>query len=297
MPEMSIQLLGNSRYFSGFSITSVKSLPGGLSQRLYQVQYRDNDVLKSVVVRCIQDTRLACQEYELMQYAADLAPRLRAIEHVDGQDGSFSIIVMDFIDGVLAKDSELSPMQLTTIVTQLTRLHQSLPSCPIKRASVNKLSLVDDYWQLIQHPSLQDVTRFNSALALVSSLTFDNDVLIHGDLNLSNLIVSGDSIVWLDWEYASVGDAYFDYATLVVEAPYHLEQAIITALETAGNIAIDSERLTRFKLYYALVSWLWCLGGMQHSKTQTPQLTAALCKYQQAVDQLIADICASDNSL
>ncbi|MCG7531845.1 phosphotransferase [Psychrobium sp. MM17-31] len=297
MPELSIQLLCNSRYFSGFSVISVTPLHGGLSQRLYQVQYRNDDELKSVVVRCIQDAQLAREEYELMQHAMDLAPRLRTIEDVDIDDGAFSIIVMDFIEGDLAKDCELSTLQLTTIATQLTRLHQSLPSCPIKRPSVNKLRLIDDYWQLIEQPSLQDVTRFNSAVALVNSLTFDNDALIHGDLNLSNLIVGSDSIIWLDWEYASVGDAYFDYATLVVEAPNRLEQAIITALQKAGNTVIDSKRLTRFKLYYALVSWLWCLGCMQRAKTQTPQLTAAFCKYQQAVDQLTADICASDNSL
>lgn len=232
-----------------------------------------------------------------MQHAIDLAPRLRAIEDVDIDDGTFSIMVMDFVDGALAKDCELNALQLTKIATQLICLHQSLPSCPIKRPSVNKLSLIDDYWQLIKQPSLQEVTRFNSAVALVHCLTFDDDKLIHGDLNLSNLIVSSDSIIWLDWEYASVGDAYFDYATLVVEAPHHLEQAITRAIQEAGNTVIDSERLTRFKLYYALVSWLWCLGCMQGSKTQTPQLTAALCKYQQAVDQLTADICASDNSL
>ncbi|MGB0833530.1 MAG: phosphotransferase [Psychrobium sp.] len=297
MPELSMQLLCNSRYFSGFSVISVAPLHGGLSQRLYQVQYRDNDVLKCAVVRCIQDAQLARQEYELMQHAMDLAPRLIAIENVDTDDGAFSIIVMDFIEGNLAKDCELSSLQLTTIAIQLTHLHQSLPLCPIKRPSVNKLSLIDDYWQLIVQPSRQDVTRFNSAVALVDSLTFDNDVLIHGDLNLSNLIISRDNIIWLDWEYASVGDAYFDYATLMIEAPYHLEPAIITALQETGNTVIDSERLTYFKLYYALVSWLWCLGCMQGSKTKMPQLTAALCKYQQAVDQLTADICASDNSL
>ena len=83
MPELSIQLLCNSRYFSGFSVISVTPLHGGLSQRLYQVQYRNDDELKSVVVRCIQDAQLARAESEFMQHAMDLAPRLRTIEDVD----------------------------------------------------------------------------------------------------------------------------------------------------------------------------------------------------------------------
>ena len=269
---------------------------GGLSHRLYLVTYHANRTVTQCVVRCINDELLATQEYALMEHASVLSANIKALERIiiDGQ--LVSLIIMEFIQGDLAKDVCLNKEHLNRIAKQLASLHQSLPSSPVKRPSVNKLSLIDDYWQLVANASAQDIRRYQRCYELLRHLSFENTSLIHGDLNLSNLIVNthNNSIVWLDWEYASVGDAYFDYAAFIVECDQEIEGPFIQYIQSQLDDVVDREKLVYFKLYYALVSWLWCMGL---AEAKTPQLFAALNKYRDEVDQLVAVIAASDISL
>ena len=269
-------------------------MAGGLSQRLYLVTYQSNQITTQCVVRSINDSLLANQEFALMRHACELSANTRALESVaiDGQ--LLTLIIMDYVDGDLAKDLNLTTSHLKTIACQLSMLHKSLPSTPIERPSVNKLSLIGEYWALITDASTEDKERYQRCCAMLGNFAFDNTALIHGDLNLSNLIVTSDSVVWLDWEYASVGDAYFDYAAFIVECEQDIEGAFIGYLESFNNTVIDLERLSYFKLYYALISWLWCVGL---AESNTPQLSAALNKYRDEVDQLVAVIVSNDISL
>lgn len=286
--------LALTQYFSGLVIVDVSPMMGGLSQRLYLVTYQSNQITAQCVVRSIRDSLLARQEYALMRHAGKLSANLSALESITIDGQLLNLIIMDYIDGSLAKDIPLSSYHLNTIARQLSLLHQSLPSAPIQRPSVNKLSLIDDYWTLITDATIEDKIRYQRCYALLRNLSFDNTALIHGDLNLSNLIVTSDKVVWLDWEYASVGDAYFDYAAFIVECDQNIEYPFIGYLESYNSAVIDLERLSYFKLYYALISWLWCVGL---AESKTPQLSAALNKYRDEVDQLVAVIVSNDISL
>lgn len=267
---------------------------GGLSQRLYLVTYQSNQTRIQCVVRCIDDSLLASQEYALMRHACKLSANTRALESVTIDGQLLNLIIMDYVDGDLAKDLYLTSRHLKTIACQLSLLHQSLPNNPIQRPSVNKLSLIGEYWALITDASIEDKVRYHKCCSILRDFAFDNTVFIHGDLNLSNLIVTTDNVVWLDWEYASVGDAYFDYAAFIVECDQDIEELFVSYLELYSATVVDLERLSYFKLYYALISWLWCVGL---AESNTPQLSAALNKYRDEVDQLVAFIVSNDISL
>ena len=46
----------------------------------------------------------------------------------------------------------------------------------------------------------------------LASLEEDTSYLCHNDLTPDNLMIRGDSLVAIDWEYAAMGSRYFDVA-------------------------------------------------------------------------------------
>lgn len=274
-------------YFSNHHILDATPLHGGVSHQLIRVQSDYQSKHVDSVVRVLPSLMAATQEYEVMMHAHRLmlCPKPLACELL----GANGVLVMPFVQGKLACDIALSKRQINQLAYGLIRLHESEFPTQIAQQSVNCHELIDEYYQRVSL-SADNKKRYIQAKALVSTLDFENNCLIHGDLNLSNLIINELEIAWLDWEYASVGDKYFDYAALIIEANESIEIQFIDALSQLSH-PIKKRKLLLFKLYYSLISWLWC-----HIKN-TPQTAAQILRYQEHIDYLLAVANTCDDTL
>ena len=281
--------------FKSCHILHITPLANGLSHHLYQLTYLDSHKTKQhCVLRFLRNsidtvTADSHNEYQVMQlmYALGLGPNTIDFINVTEQIGQpYSLIVMDFIQADLALDITLTDVNINQLSHHLSTLHSlnisrlKLPSSP------NSLTLLDDYWDIFTNKTTTNLKRFDNIKNALKDITFNNDCLIHGDLNFSNILINDDKMTWIDWEYASIGDAYFDYATLCVEAVDNIEDRLIKSLANnlSNPIHINKQRLTLFKLYYAATCWLWM-----------PQVNADLYinqrnHYQLIVDKLLTDI-------
>jgi len=82
----------------------------------------------------------------------------------------------------------------------------------------------------------------------------------HNDLSLGNFVEDDSGrLRVLDWEYAGVGDPFFDLATLVVGHGHDAdaEQALLAAYCVGSVRDPDRERLRDMKLMYALREATW----------------------------------------
>jgi len=99
----------------------------------------------------------------------------------------------------------------------------------------------------------------------------DPSCYCHNDLSLGNFIQDDSGrLRVLDWEYAGVGDPFFDLATLVVGHGHdpEAEQALLAAYCGGAIRDPDRERLRDMKLMYALreatwaeLHWTLCRGS------------------------------------
>lgn len=105
---------------------------------------------------------------------------------------------------------------------------------------------------LIETPSkdVQDAFRVIS--------TFESEtVLCHNDLNPKNVLFS-NTIQFIDWEYATLNDRYFDLAAVSVEfgLTYKDEAHFLTSYFTQKQ-DINYEKLTAYKVIYKALCLQW----------------------------------------
>ncbi len=80
-------------------------------------------------------------------------------------------------------------------------------------------------------------------------------VLCHNDLNPKNILFLNHGIKFIDWEFASVNDRYFDLAAVCVEFKLNLQEEACFLNAYFGNtLKVNKEKLNACKtLYRALV--------------------------------------------
>lgn len=297
---LSVNQLKQLDVFSHKEITHIRPLNGGLCHRLYQLTYLDDScslklgIHKQCVLRYLtthaQESGI---EYQIMQHAylLGIGPKPLALIDLADKINQFpSLIVMDFIDGQLASSDNFNDDDVTKLATLLTTLHQSDITALKVDVTTNSLALLDIYWCQFTQKNTADIQRFSTVKRLLKRLTFNNTSLIHGDLNLSNILINNGIITWLDWEFSSRGDRYIDYAALCVESDGKIDEKLISALEHTLplEVTIDPSRLVLFKLYYATLCWLWQPALTGQSTVNQHR------RYEKIVDQLLTATFSDD---
>lgn len=211
------------------------------------------------------------QEYQILK-AVDKADIGAHVTHMVLPTGH---LVTQFIDGKhLSLDEYRSTETLTRIVDTLKKLH-SLPRiqvifCPFERikefvqtAIRYEVSFPDDFHSFtaktkaIQRQQLSD--------------TSDWKRFCHNDLFSVNVIDDGQNIRFIDWEFAGMGDLYFDLATLcyAYDSPDTLSTDLQHHLLDSyfGNVTVHHwERLNGMKYMLMFFSAMWGLAqhGMEN---------------------------------
>jgi thiamine kinase len=109
---------------------------------------------------------------------------------------------------------------------QLMREVHALPIADgIKR--VDALSVVQGYWSTLERYGHSAGSAEQRAMASVLGQQLRDDLrlrLCHNDVHHLNLIDDGQRVRLLDWEYAGLGDPYFDLAGICCYHDYDAEQ-------------------------------------------------------------------------
>lgn len=93
----------------------------------------------------------------------------------------------------------------------------------------------------------------------------------HGDLVPENILINGDEILIIDWEYAGFNDPCWDIASLIIES--NLSQNLQEEFFKAYNINnIEFEKL---QIYKSLVDILWSIWAVVKSDKNNDYLTYA----------------------
>ncbi len=102
-------------------------------------------------------------------------------------------------------------------------------------------------------------------------------VRIHGDLVLSNVILSYDKndVVFIDWEYSTLGYPLFDLAYLLTQnqLSQKAQQTIIEKYEDQLEIQVNSNDLKLCCAIMNLMSGLWYVIQAANLKSMSIQLT------------------------
>jgi thiamine kinase-like enzyme len=192
-------------------------LDGGITNRNYKVPFGDRDYVVRVPGK---DTNLLGidrgAECDANKVAADLgvAPPVAVMLEQP------QVIVTAFVEGTGMSEEELrEPAAVRTVATSLRTVHDSGREL---LSTFDSFRIVERYAETARERGVTPPAEYDDALrrahAIERALTGPEHepVPCHNDLLAANFLNDGERIHIVDWEYAGMGDRYFDLGNFAV---------------------------------------------------------------------------------
>lgn len=211
----------------------VTPLAGGITNQNYRVEVSGECFVLRVGGK---GTHLLgidrAREYACASIAAQVGVGAEVVRFLAAEDA----LITRFVVGEgITPESASQPQRLGRIVEAMRRYHSG-PAFP---STFSPFAVVRDYYQL----ALQHGVIFPDTLPRVGALMNEIERAIgsmpsvpcHNDLLASNFIDDGAHICIIDWEYAAMGDRFFDLGNFAVNQEFAEEQCALLLQQYFGE--------------------------------------------------------------
>jgi thiamine kinase-like enzyme len=196
----------------------VEPLEGGITNHNFRVNFGGTDY----VVRLPgKDTNLLRIDRQAELMATRRASDLRVAPKVAAALDDPPCLVTCFLSGRNMVPDELrAPEAVATVARALRGFHESGVELP---ADFQVYDIAGDYGRLARERGDEPPADFEDSLACAGEVVGavrdhpeHRPVPCHNDLLAANFLLVGDDIVIVDWEYAGMGDRFFDLGNFAV---------------------------------------------------------------------------------
>lgn len=160
----------------------------------------------------------------------------------------------------------LEEAQTQRNIERLSQTLKQLHRLPAVEKKLIPEVVCERYWDAVKAQFVIIPQRFMSLRQTMDQLMhralsdYPEKVLCHNDLLLGNIIDNGEHLVLLDWEYAAMGDPFFDLAVIVHNQQFD-ERQLQQLLECYVGY-VDKSVTTHFLYSYAIyiyidMLWYW----------------------------------------
>lgn len=234
-------------------------LDGGITNRNFRARFGGREL----VVRLPgKDTELLGIDREAERDANSCAAAAGVAPEVATLLADPPCLVTHFVAGATMEPEQLrQPMALAEVAAALRAVH----GCPAVASSFSAFRIVEDYAAKAQARGGAVPAAFErchkTAARIETALRWrpHESVLCHNDLLAANFIASPDGLRIVDWEYAGMGDRYFDLGNFAVNNGLgdDEEEALLRSYferpPSAGQLA--ALRLMRFMSDFREAMW------------------------------------------
>jgi thiamine kinase-like enzyme len=167
-------------------------------------------------------------------------------------------LVTQFIDGRPISPEEMHrPDTIHHVVSALRRFHDAPPIPGL----FDSYAVVEDYWREAKAHGVTIPDAYEGALAMSSRICDSRGpqtlVPCHNDLLNANFLDDG-AIKIVDWEYAGMGDRFFDLANLSANnefGPYEDRELLASYFGEVGDADLASLRQMKFMSDFREAMW------------------------------------------
>jgi len=192
-------------------------LEGGITNRNYRVRFGDRDCVVRVPGK---DTSLLGIDRGAERIANERAARIGVAPPVVAGLDDPPAIVTEFVEGRGMEAADLAePATLTGVARSLRAIHELGETLP---TTFDSFRVVETYAETGRErgatipPAYGEARQHAGRIEAALSGPEHDPVPCHNDLLAGNFI-AGESQLWIvDWEYAGMGDRYFDLANFAV---------------------------------------------------------------------------------
>jgi thiamine kinase-like enzyme len=217
IPELT-EVIARLAALLGPRVGGVRPLDGGITNRNFRVMFGDNDY----VVRLPgKDTNLLGIDRDAECIANEQAAKLGLAPKVAAKLEDPPCLVTCFVEGREMTPEDLHrPEAVDQVAASLRKFHDSGLTLPTRFQVVD---IAVDYAEVVRGRGGQPPQPFEQSLAsareVVEAVSDDAEhspVPCHNDLLPANFLSGDERIVIVDWEYAGMGDRFFDLGNLAV---------------------------------------------------------------------------------
>jgi thiamine kinase-like enzyme len=236
---------------------SVTPLTGGITNRNYRIDTGD----ESFVLRIAGENTGFLGIDRAVEYACSLAAaELDVGAEVIAFLPEHQALLTRFVPGRLLKSSDVRDLAtLHRIVDALRRYHAAAPGA----GSFSPFAVVRDYYALAWNRQVAFPPSIGEAMDRMNrievSLETEEPLCpCHNDLLATNLIDDGSAVRIIDWEYAGIGDRWFDLGNLAANNEFDdVQERILLELYVGEARSEDLHRLRFMRLASDLRESLW----------------------------------------
>ena len=242
---------------------TVVQLEGGITNRNFRVNFGGTDY----VVRLPgKRTALLGIDREAECIANKAAAELGMAPQVAALLDEPSALVTQFVSGHEMKADELrEPETIAEVAHDLRKLHDSGTELP---TGFDSFRLVEEYAQTGREHGSEPPEGYDDALeaahaieAAVRDQPGHEPVPAHNDLLPANFLRDGERMQLIDWEYAGMGDRWFDLGNFAVNNELDDEQEA-QLLEAYFGEPADGQRLATLKLFRFMSDFREAMWGV-----------------------------------
>jgi thiamine kinase-like enzyme len=192
------------------------ALAGGITNRNYRVVMGGEDYVLRI---CGKDTAVLGIDRDAECQATVAAARIGVGPEVVAYRPDLEVLVTRWVEGRPARPEEL---RASPVLEQVAAALRAVHAGPALDARFDAFSLVVGYRDEVRERGGPDPAGYHEAAAaaarIAAALTsLDHEpVPCHNDLLPANFLHDGDHIRIVDWEYAGMGDRFFDLGNLAV---------------------------------------------------------------------------------
>ena len=232
------------RVWPGQEVT-IEPLSGGITNRNFKVEADGREFVLRIGGK---DTELLgidrSAEYAASSIAADLGLGPEVVTFVEPE----GYLVTRYVEGVVGK------VEVDRVGAALRRLHGG-PAFP---GRFDSFRVVEDYRTIAHERGVDVPPEYEAAKELADRVERRRSgaplLPCHNDLLNANFITDGDHLWLVDWEYAGMGDPFFDLGNFAVnhELTEEAEHALLSAY---GTDEPDALVLMRFMSDFREAMW------------------------------------------
>jgi len=232
------------------------ALDGGITNRNYRVAMGAGDYVLRI---CGKDTAVLGIDRDAECQATMAAAQLGVGPEVVVYRPDLEVLVTRWVEGRPASaDDVRSATERVAVALRAVHEGSALP------ARFDTFALVFDYRDEIRARGGADRAGFREAAAAAARIQAiltgpDHDpVPCHNDLLPANFLIDGDSVRIVDWEYAGMGDRFFDLGNLAVNNgfdPADEERLIAAYFGDASQRRLAALRLMRVMSDFREAMW------------------------------------------
>jgi Predicted choline kinase involved in LPS biosynthesis len=198
-------------------------------------------------------------------------------------------LVTEFIDGITLDKTKLSNTKcIDTGLSLMAQLHQLMPQQNTK--TIPYLDTAKSVQRLFTDPSSISAQQRLFLADITKTLTLNinteqkrsgaSNVLCHGDINYSNIIIDKSKKPWLiDFECSHLAPVEFDLSMFIAInniSPHHIDEIVNRYMVLDPSYRPNKTLLTYYVLYSYFINGLWYLDNTNDSKVSNQLRSLAI---------------------